>query len=162
MSTLSKSVRQLETLTSHDSDVVSPYSTLAFGLVSPQTGLLAAYVNTYGLLTPPAGTGGAVTQITSTATGVTLNQPQGTITSYASTATAAGIYVPFVVTDAAVGLGDVVEVSIGTYAGTGVPVAFVTNVVAGAFTIVLGNVHASAALNAAVPINFKVVKVVSA
>lgn len=107
------------------------------------------------------GAGGAVTQASSITTGVTLNKISGQITTVSSTLAAAASAV-FTVTDSAVAATDVVNVSIAAYAGTGTPVAFVKNVVAGAFDIVLFNAHASAALNAVLVISFSVGKAVAA
>ena len=106
------------------------------------------------------GAGGAVTQITNAATGVTLSKPCGQITTVALT-TAAGAEEAFVVTNTLVDATDVVVVST-TYAGGGKPVVFVTNVGAGVFTVNISNVHATAALNAVMVINFAVIKAVAA
>lgn len=106
------------------------------------------------------GAGGAVTQITSSATGVTLNKVTGKITTVALT-TAAGAEERFTVTDSAVAVGDVVVVAT-TYAGAGTPMLGVVAVTAGTFDVVITNLHASAALNALMVINFAVVKAVAA
>lgn len=109
-----------------------------------------------GRLAFPAGLGGAVTQITSSATGVTLNTLKGQITTVALT-TAAGAEEVFTVTNNKVAAVDVPSVST-TYAGAGTPVVSTKKVAAGAFDIVITNLHASAALNAAVVVNFNVEK----
>lgn len=106
------------------------------------------------------GAGGAVTQITNSATAVTLNKPCGQITTVALT-TAAAAEEAFVVNNSLVSATDVVVVST-TYAGGGKPVVFVTNVGAGVFTVNISNVHASAALDAVVVINFAVINAVAA
>lgn len=103
-----------------------------------------------------AGAGGAVTQITSAATPVTLNKPTGRITTVALT-TAAGAEEQFTVNNNQVGANDVVVLST-TYAGAGVPMLSVTKVGAGVFDIVISNVAAVAAMNAAMAINFVVIK----
>lgn len=78
-----------------------------------------------------AGAGGAVTQITSRTTGVTLNNLVGAITlvSAAGSATAA----TFTVTNSAVGANDVIMLA--EKSGTDLLELFVTNVAAGSFKI---------------------------
>lgn len=108
------------------------------------------------------GAGGAVTQITSRATGVTLDKLCGTITTD-STSLAAGAEATFVVTNAKVAAADVVVVAIksgGTTVGS--TVAVVTAVAAGSFSITVSNLHASTADTAALVINFAVIKSVAA
>jgi hypothetical protein len=99
---------------------------------------------------------GAVTQITSAATGVTLSKLAGTITTVALT-TAAAAEESFVVTNTKVAVTDVVAVST-TYAGGGTPIVAVKGVAAGSFSIVITNLHATAALDAVAVINFYVLK----
>lgn len=103
------------------------------------------------------GAGGAVTQITSSSTGVTLNKPTGEITTVPLT-TAAGAEEVFTVTNSKVAATDVPVVCVGTYAGAGTPVANVKNVQAGQFDVVISNLHASAALNATLIINVTLIK----
>ena len=105
------------------------------------------------------GAGGAVTQITSAATAVTLNTVCGQITTVALT-TAAAAEEAFVVNNSTVDANDVVAVST-TYAGAGKPIVFVTNMGAGVFTVNISNVDA-AALNAVLVVNFAVIKSVVA
>jgi hypothetical protein len=105
------------------------------------------------------GAGGAVTQITSAATAVTLNKPCGQITTVALT-TAAAAEEAFVVNNSLVSASDVIALST-TYAGAGKPVVSVTNVGAGVFTVNVTNVSANA-LDALMVINFAVVNVVAA
>jgi hypothetical protein len=106
------------------------------------------------------GAGGAVTQITNASTGVTLSKPTGQITTVALT-TSAAAEEAFEVTNTLVDANDVIVVST-TYAGAGKPIVFVTNVGSSVFTINVTNVHASAALDAVVVINFAVIKGVAA
>jgi hypothetical protein len=113
----------------------------------------------YGAAIGAPAVGGAVTQITSAATGVTLNKPCGQITTVALTTAAAAEEV-FVVTNSTVAATDVVVVST-TYAGAGTPNVFVTAVAAGSFTVNITNVHAANALNAVAVINFAVIKAVA-
>jgi hypothetical protein len=80
----------------------------------------------------PTGLGGAVTQATSKATGVTLSKPAGEITTHdASLAGAAEV--SFVVTNTFVGINDVPVVAIQSGATTGTYVASVSAVAAGSF-----------------------------
>jgi hypothetical protein len=102
--------------------------------------------------------GGSVTQITSASTGVELNKLCGQITTVALTTAAAAEEV-FTVTNSFVDATDVVVVST-TYAGAGTIQVTTKKVAAGAFDIVIANLHASNALNAVVVINFAVIKTV--
>jgi hypothetical protein len=101
----------------------------------------------------------AVTQTGTITTGVTINANAGVITTVSSTL-ATGTSAAFTVTNSAVEAGSVIVVSVqgyaGTYSANGIPIANVQNVVAGAFNIVLSNVHASTALNNPVQIAFSV------
>lgn len=106
------------------------------------------------------GAGGAVTQITSAATGVTLNKVTGQITTVALT-TAAAAEERFTVTDSAVAATDTVVLGT-TYNGGGLPMLSVVKIAAGAFDVVVTNVHATAALDAVMVINFTVIKGVAA
>lgn len=126
--------------------------------ISDKTGIsnLLAETNGLGYVT---GVGGAVTQITSATTGVTLSKLCGQITTVALTTAAAAEEV-FTVTNTLVDANDVVVVST-TYAGAGTIVVSTKKVAAGAFDIVIANLHASAALDAVVVINFMVLKSVA-
>ena len=106
------------------------------------------------------GAGGAVTQITSSSTGVTLNTVCGQITTVALT-TAAAAEERFTVTNSTVDANDVVAVST-TYNGAGTPILGVQKVAAGAFDITVTNVHAANAFDAVMVINFVVIKSVAA
>jgi hypothetical protein len=109
------------------------------------------------------GAGGTVTQITSSSTGVTLSKICGTIVTVALT-TAAGAHEVFTVTNTLVALTDVIVLST-TYVGGGshgTPVLCANHVTAGTFDIIIANVDAANALNAAMTINFAVVKAVAA
>lgn len=105
------------------------------------------------------GAGGTVTQITSSATAVTLNKVCGQITTVALT-TAGAAEEAFVVNNSTVDANDVIAVST-TYAGAGKPIVFVTNQGAGVFTLNITNVSASA-LDTVCVINFAVIKSVTA
>lgn len=125
--------------------------TFAGGLVSTSTTQGIGYAT---------GAGGAVTQTTSSSTGVTVATPTGQITTVALT-TAAGAEERFTVTCSAVAATDVVALS-STYNGAGLPAFSVINVTAGTFDIVITNLHASNAFNAACVINYAVIKAVAA
>lgn len=116
-----------------------------------------AEINTTGL--GYTGGGSTVTQITSSSTGVTLSKTNGQITTVALT-TAAGAEERFTVTNTLVDATDVVAVST-TYSGAGTPMVGVLAVGANTFDIVITNLHASTALNAALTINFAVIKTVT-
>ena len=103
-----------------------------------------------------SGEGGKVTQITSASTGVTLSKMKGQVTTVALTTAAAAEEV-FEVTNTLVEAQDVISLST-TYAGAGTPVLSVKGVTNGTFSIVVTNVHASAALDALMVINFVVQK----
>lgn len=106
------------------------------------------------------GAGGAVTQITDATTGVTLSKPCGQITTVALTTAAAGEE-RFTVTNTLVAATDCIVLST-TYNGAGTPMLSVQKVAAGAFDIVITNVHAANAFNAVMVINFAVIKAVAA
>lgn len=103
----------------------------------------------------PEGTGGAVVQETSKATGVTLNKPTGEITTHDASLTG-GNEVSFVVTNSFVGLNDVPVVAIRSGATTGTYVASVSAVAAGSFTITLSNVGTTA--GEALVLNYAIIK----
>ena len=104
-------------------------------------------------------TGRAVTQITSLATGVTINADTGVITTVSATTAALG-NATFTVSNSAVSAASTVLVNVQNYAGTyttnGTPVVAVNNVVAGAFDVKVLNVHTSNALAGVLQIGFVV------
>lgn len=108
-----------------------------------------------------AGNGGAVTQLTSKATGVTLNTICGTITTD-DASLAAAAEVTFTVTNSkVVAVTDVVNVSLQATT-TGTPLVWVSDVSVGSFDITIANLHASTADTSADPINFVIVPSVAA
>lgn len=109
------------------------------------------------------GAGGAVTQLTSRATGVTLSKLSGTITTDTSSLAAEGT-ADFIVTNTTVAIGDVVVVAIQSGSNSGGTLVGVSVVAAGSFTIRVqnGNVAAGTAETGAIKINFAVIKAVSA
>lgn len=106
------------------------------------------------------GAGGAVTQLTSRVTGVTLNTISGAITTN-TTSLAAGASATFTVTDSSVAIGDVVDVSIRSGQTNKETSVRVTAVAAGSFDLTVFNQHASTAETGAIVVNFAVVKAVS-
>ena len=109
------------------------------------------------------GEGGAVTQITSRTTGVTLSKLAGTITTHTASLAAEGT-ADFTVTNTLVAIGDVVVVSVQSGSNGGGTIVSVSTVAAGSFAIRVhnGNVAAGTAETGAIIINFAVIKAVSA
>ncbi len=107
--------------------------------------------------------GAAVTQITSRATGVTINAMCGTITTD-STSLAAEASAKFVVTNSFVKIGDVVVCSIQSGSIALNTQVEVTVVAAGSFTIsvINNNVASGTAETGAILINFAIIRAVSA
>ena len=108
------------------------------------------------------GAGAAVTQLTSRATGVTINALTGTITTI-NTSLAAEASAVFVVTNSTVEIGDVVIVSIRSGAVALNTDVIVSATAAGSFslTVVNGNVAAGTAETGAIIVNFAVIKAVN-
>lgn len=98
---------------------------------------------------------GTVTQTTNITTSVTLNKAAGVITTVSSTL-AANTSATFTVNNSVVKADSVVLGNVVNYGGTGSVTAHVHSVAAGSFSVVLRNVHDSAALNAAVKFAFSV------
>jgi len=103
----------------------------------------------------PVGLGGAVTQETNKATGVTLNKVAGAITTD-DAELAGGAEVSFEVTNSFVAATDVPVVAVKSGASTGTYVASVSAVAAGSFTITLSNLGSTA--SEALVLNFAVIK----
>ncbi len=99
---------------------------------------------------------GTVTQITTAATGVTLNKASGQITTVTQNIAAAG-EVTFVVTNSKVKATDVPVVAIASGSVGGTPLATVNAVAAGSFTVTITNLHASVAETGVLVLNFVVV-----
>ena len=106
------------------------------------------------------GAGGVVTQLTSKATGVTLNTVAGAITMNGA-ALAASTAVSFALTNSAIAATDVLILSIKSGATAGAYRASIDAVAAGSATVTLRNLSAGS-LSEAVVINFAVIKAVSA
>ena len=99
---------------------------------------------------------GAITQGTSKATGVTLSQMQGVITTH-NAALNTGIEVAFIVTNTLVELTDTVVLAIQSGGTVGEYMAQVVTVTNGTFTIALSNLSGSNASDAII-INFYVLR----
>lgn len=99
----------------------------------------------------------AVTQITSISTGVTCNGLSGVITTVSQTV-AAGAEADIIVTNSSVVATDVISANIKTHTSGGSFIVGVVAVAAGSFTLRLTNLHASAAGDNVLVINFFVNK----
>jgi hypothetical protein len=104
----------------------------------------------FSTLTVDSGTKTAM----ATAGAATLNKGSGIVTSEALT-TAAGATYTLTITNSTIAATDLVfpSVELGT-ATTGTPAITTTTVVAGTITIIVQNIHASAALNGTIKISF--------
>lgn len=99
----------------------------------------------------------AVTQATSISTGVTINALSGVITTVSQTV-AAGAEAEFTVTNSEVKATDIPVVAIKTHTSAGAFLAAVTAVADGSFQVRLTNLHASAAGNNVLVLNYFVIK----
>jgi hypothetical protein len=99
----------------------------------------------------------AVTQASSITTGVTCNALSGVVTTVSQTV-AAGAEADFVVTNNMVAATDVVVACIKTHTSAGTFLVSVAAVASGQFTLRLTNLHASAAGDNVLVINFLVLK----
>ena len=106
------------------------------------------------------GAGGTVTQLTSKATGVTLNRPSGQITMNGA-ALAAATAVSFTLTNSVIGTTDVVHACIDSAATAGAYSVTVDAVGAGTCQISLRN-HTAGSLSEAVVLNFVVLRAATA
>lgn len=102
------------------------------------------------------GAGGTVTQLTSKATGVTLNKLAGQITTH-NAALAAAAEVTFVVTNSTVAAVDVPCVAHASGGTAGAYNIQVSLVAAGSFRVTIGNMSAGS-LTEAIVINFVIIK----
>lgn len=105
------------------------------------------------------GAGGTVTQITSKATGVTLNTICGNIVSH-NASLAGAATVSFTFTNSAIAAGDVVTVGVKSGSSTGIYNAFIIATGAGSCQVGITNVGSTA--SEVVTINFAVIKAVAA
>lgn len=102
------------------------------------------------------GAGGAVTQLTSRTTGVTIDKASGAITLFSAAGTTA--YTSFTVSSSAVEATDTIKISVKS--GTNKYLTFVTAVAAGSFEITFNTTGGTAA--DAPVFNFAVIKAVAA
>lgn len=107
------------------------------------------------------GAGGVVTQLTSKATGVTLNKICGTITMDAATLTHQ-TPVAFTLTNSAIEATDVVAVSVKSGGTAGAYLVSAGAVAAGSCSITLFNCQTAGSLSEAVVLSFAVIKAVAA
>ena len=115
------------------------------------------YSGTLGYAT---GSGGAVTQLTSKSTGVTLNKSNGQITMNGASLAAAAA-VSFTLTNSMIAATDVVNASIASAATAGAYTLQVDAVAAGSCRFSLRN-HSGGPLSEAVVINFALIEAVTA
>lgn len=106
------------------------------------------------------GAGGAVTQLTSKSTGVTLDRPSGQITMN-NAALAANTAVSLTLTNSVIGVTDVVSVCIDTGATAGAYTVTADSVAAGSCRISLRN-HTAGSLSEGVVLNFVVLRAATA
>lgn len=99
---------------------------------------------------------GTVTQATSISTGVTLNAQSGVITTVSLTTAADTDCGSFVVTNSKCFSNSVVQVTVFN-SGNGAPVAQVTAISNGSFTVKLRNVHSATALNSTLKVLFTII-----
>ena len=143
------------------SDSAKPISTATQSALNAKLDSNAAAVTNGRKPVFVAGDGASVTQLTSKATGVTINTLCGRITTH-NAALAAAAEVSFVVTNSQVAATDVPQVCIQSGGTVGAYASPVVSAVAnGSFTVSLGNVS-TGSLSQAVVLNFIVVKSVVA
>lgn len=99
---------------------------------------------------------GTVTQLTSISTGVTLNAQSGVITTVSLTTAADTDCGTFVVTNNKCFSNSVVLVTL-LNSGNGAPVAQVTAVADGSFTVKLRNTNCTTALNSVLKLSFTII-----
>lgn len=104
-----------------------------------------------------AGVGGAVTQLSSRSTGVTLSKLCGTITGN-NTSLAANTQAEFVVTNTLVAAVDTINISVASGPTAATSIFTISGVANGSFTIRISNVSGSTADTGAPIINFTVIK----
>lgn len=141
---------------SHSSDAMSIYTAATKRMTVDSSGNVLGVSGAIGYGT---GAGGAVTQITSKATGVTLNKPCGQITMN-NAALAASASVEFQVSNTFCTTSDTVILNVSTNSFTGYRIELV-NAGTGLFNVRVTNVTAGS-LSQAVVVNFAIIKSVAA
>ena len=114
-----------------------------------------------GVLGYSAGSGGAVTQLTSKTTGVTLNKSNGQITMEATTAIGIGASVVFTLTNSFIAVTDAVIANIATGGTANAYTIDVLTVAAGSVGLRVTNITAGS-LSEAVVVSFAIIKAVAA
>lgn len=152
-----KAQAALDTLSDKISKAAAVLQTLASGLLSH--GAIASDSASAGM-GYAAGAGGVVTQLTSKATGVTLDKVSGQITLF-NDALAGGAKVAFVVTDSACAATDGVLAWVASGGTANAYRAAVTAVAAGSFTITVENLTGGS-LSEAPVLGFAILKAVAA
>ena len=105
------------------------------------------------------GAQGTVTQLTSKATGVTLNKSAGRITMH-DAALAAGAAVSFILTNSTISINDTIIVNVSsntTGSALGAYTTYVSYLAAGSALITLRNLTAATSYSEAVIINFAII-----
>jgi hypothetical protein len=105
------------------------------------------------------GAGGTVTQITSKATGVTLNTICGQVVTH-NAALASNAKVSFVVTNSSIDTTDVVGLNIDSGGTLAAYIAWISAVGAGSFTVTILN-NTAGSLSEAITLNFAIIKAVT-
>lgn len=109
------------------------------------------------LQTGSAGTAVATGTVSSAGTG-TLNQPTGKVTTVSLTTAAAGV-ATLAINDSLVSAGDIVIASVGNGSNTtGTPVVTSATATAGKITVVIQNIHVSAAFNGTLIVSYLWIK----
>ena len=114
-----------------------------------------------GSLGYSTGSGGAVTQLTSKSTGVTLNKSNGKITMEATTAIGIGASVVFTLTNSFIAVTDAVIANIATGGTANAYTVDVLTVAAGSVGLRVTNISAGS-LSEAVVVSFAIIKAVAA
>jgi hypothetical protein len=114
-----------------------------------------------GSLGYSTGAGGAVTQLTSKTTGVTLNKSNGQITMEATTAIGIGASVVFTLTNSFIAVTDAVIANIATGGTANAYTIDVLTVAAGSVGLRVTNISAGS-LSEAVVVSFAIIKAVAA
>ena len=94
---------------------------------------------------------------TASAGAATLNKSSGIITTEALT-TAAGSDYTLTLTNSTIAAGDLALVSVDSNSSAGLPLAYSAKTTANTLTVIVRNIHATAAFNAALKIGFAIFK----
>lgn len=124
------------------------------------TGLGGRFMQFRNMIMELAGLASDIGTATATAGAATLNGYVGTITSEALTTAAAAEYT-LTLSNSVLAVGDIVLPSVDANGSAGTPGIGGCTVTAGQVVITVTNLHASAAFDGAIKINFVVVKALS-